>query len=265
LFNLGWVYQDLGQPARALPFLKRSLDRSASTASIVPKLYVLIARCLRALGQADEALSFCREGLRHAPEDAELLFVEALVLRDRGDLAAAEASLLCLLSSGPAQHFTTVEAGLNGYRARHNLAVICSQQGRPSEAAAQWRMVVMERPDFMPAWLGLAELHLRQGSWEALEEVARSLQPLRQGGLEAALLRARACLARKEFAAARTFLDPCVASFPTEVAPRVLRSRSFLQEGKDPASAEQALREVLALEPNHAEARHNLEVLRHNR
>jgi hypothetical protein len=45
------------------------------------------------------------------------------------------------------------------------------------------------------------------------------------------------------------------------VRPRVLLSHVLLQEGKDPAAAEQALRAVLALDPGDAEAQHNLQVL----
>jgi hypothetical protein len=37
----------------------------------------------------------------------------------------------------------------------------------------------------------------------------------------------------------------------------------LLQEGRDWEGAERALRDVLALDPGHAEARHNLDVLLH--
>jgi hypothetical protein len=46
-----------------------------------------------------------------------------------------------------------------------------------------------------------------------------------------------------------------------EAAPRVLLSHLLLQEGKDWAAAEQALREILDIDPNFAEAEHNLQVL----
>jgi len=38
-------------------------------------------------------------------------------------------------------------------------------------------------------------------------------------------------------------------------------SRAYLQEGRDWKAAGQTLRDVLALDPEHAEARSNLEVL----
>jgi hypothetical protein len=56
-----------------------------------------------------------------------------------------------------------------------------------------------------------------------------------------------------------------VAGHPQAIWPRVVLSHVLLQEGRDLAGAEKALRDVLALDPNHAEARVNLAVLLQNR
>ena len=55
LFNLGWTYQELGQTAEALRLLRRSLERSPSDASIVPKLYLLLVQGHRRLGEVQAA------------------------------------------------------------------------------------------------------------------------------------------------------------------------------------------------------------------
>ena len=60
-----------------------------------------------------------------------------------------------------------------------------------------------DRPDFLPGWLGLAEVALQQGAWGLLGEAAARLDALPRGPLEAAVLRAGGLLARREFAAAR--------------------------------------------------------------
>jgi GT2 family glycosyltransferase/Flp pilus assembly protein TadD len=258
LFNLGSVYQELGKHAEALPLLRRSLERSHPGDSIVRKLYALLVGCHRALGQADEALTACREGRQGYPDDPELLFVEGILLRERGDLPGAEASLLQLLSARPAPHFASIDTGLLGYKARHNLAVVYLEQGRLTWAQEQWRLVVQERPDFLPGWLGLGEVCLRQGGGDTLEEVARTLEGLTEGPLEAALLRARDRMARQDFTAARDLLGEAITFYPQAVAPRLLLSRTLLQEGRDYVAAEEALRAVLALEPQNGEARHNL-------
>jgi Tfp pilus assembly protein PilF len=78
---------------------------------------------------------------------------------------------------------------------------------------------------------------------------------------EAAVLRARGHLERQEFATARGLLEAAIFASPRSVWPRVVLTHVLLREGGDGAAAERALREVLALDPGHAEARRNLEVL----
>src|SRR5262249_41866180 len=111
LFNLGCIYNELGQPAEAAGYLRRSLGSSRRRDSIVRKLYALLGRCERALGKPDEALAASIEGRRHYPDDTELLFQEALVRRERGDAAGAEACLLRLLTTHEGPHFASVDAG----------------------------------------------------------------------------------------------------------------------------------------------------------
>jgi tetratricopeptide (TPR) repeat protein len=261
LFNLGSIYQELGRHAEALPLFEESLRRSHPKDSIVRKLYALAAQCHRVLGQADKALAACREGLGVCPDDPELLFIEGVVLREGGDLAGAEVRLLRALGSRLPAHFASVDAGLQGYKARHNLAVVYCQQGRDEEAEAQWRAAVAERPDFLPGWLGLGERYLARGRWDEVEAAARRLEGLPLGAVEAAVLRARGLLARGAFDAARSVLAGAIAAQPQALGPRIILSHVFLKEGRDLAAAEQALRDVLMLDPTNAEATNNLAVL----
>jgi hypothetical protein len=79
--------------------------------------------------------------------------------------------------------------------------------------------------------------------------------------MDSDLLRARGYLARREFRDARHLTESLIAQHPRTLAPRVLLSHVLPQEGLDRAAAERALREILSLDPSHAEARHNLDVL----
>jgi GT2 family glycosyltransferase/tetratricopeptide (TPR) repeat protein len=261
LFNMASVYAEQARFADALPLLKRSLERSHPTDSIVRKLYALIVQCHRRLEQPAAALESCRQGRAIYPEDAELLFQQALILRGSGDSSAAEACLFQLLQSREGDHFKSVDPGLRGYKARHNLAVLYQDQGRLAEANAQWLVVTNERPDFIPAWLGLAELYLAEGLWQDLEDVAQRLGETPECLDDAALFRARALLRQKEFTAARAALEEPIARNPRSVKPWVILTHILLQEGRDPRAAEAALRALLALDPAHAEAQHNLAVL----
>src|SRR5262249_26232305 len=82
LFNLGWAKHEMGEPAEALRYLRRSLELAHNNASIAPKLYSLVVNCHRQLRQPGESLAACREGRGHFPDDLELLFLEGLVLRE---------------------------------------------------------------------------------------------------------------------------------------------------------------------------------------
>jgi predicted Zn-dependent protease len=63
----------------------------------------------------------------------------------------------------PSSYFTmSIDSGLRGHRTRYKLAVIYRDQGKLTQAEAQWRAVLAERPDSTLAWLGLLELYLAQ-------------------------------------------------------------------------------------------------------
>ncbi len=261
LFNLGSLCSELNRPAEALPLLRRSLRRSNPQDSIVRKLYALIVFCHRQLGQSREALAACREGLDCCPEDVELLYTQARLLRGLEDLPGAAACLGRLLKTPPADYFASVDPGLRGYKARLLLGQIRRDQGLHGDAEAAWRAAVDEHPYFGPAWLELGQLYLAQGRWERFDEAVRRLRDQPQLAQEVAVLSACGHLARREFAAARQLLEGVIAREPRAVYPRQLLTHMLLQEGKDWAAAEQALRDVLALDPGHAEARSNLAVL----
>lgn len=157
------------------------------------------------------------------------------------------------------QLLRSVEDGVRGYRTRHFLAGLYRQQRRDAEAEVQLRAAAAEWPGFVPAWLLLADLLIDHGRWEAAEAAADALAKC--GASEAALVRARAHLLRKQFGAAREVLGRHTAAAPADVRGWVLLSHVLLQENKDPEAAERALRAVLERDPDNAEARQNLGVL----
>jgi hypothetical protein len=99
---------------------------------------------------------------------------ESLARLELGDHRGAEGCLVRLLGVPAGQRLGSRDTGLAGYKARHNLAVIYHHQRRSTEAQVQWRAALEERPDFVPAWLGLAGELLVQSRWE---EVGRAGTP----------------------------------------------------------------------------------------
>ena len=183
---------------------------------------------------------------------------EALALREAGNLAGAEASLRMLID-GPAEgdHLQSVPDGLRTFLGRHCLAEVLAEQKREAEAEAQWRAALTEAPEYVPAWLGLGRLYVRTQKWAAAEQAADQLGETAAGFV----IRGESKLARKEFGAARWVLSQGIERFAQELRLRVLLSHTLLQEGKDWDAAERALRDVLALDPNYAEAQNNLQLL----
>jgi glycosyltransferase involved in cell wall biosynthesis len=262
LFNLGWVYQKLGRPAEAVPVLRRALAKMPGNLSVRPKLYVVLARALRQAGQVPDAAAISREGLAAYPEEDELLFEQAQTLHDQGDLAGAEVGLRRLqelaASAGPGR---LTAAGVQGCKARHHLALLWRDAGRPAEAEAAWKALLDEVPGFTNAWVALGDFYLAQQRWEDLERLVRRLETDPQRVLDAAVLRARGLMARREFTQARKILEDVIAREPRALWPRVALSHVLLTEGRDWAAAAKALDDVLALEPAHTEARHNRALL----
>src|SRR6516225_2448070 len=98
-----------------------------------------------------------------------------------------------------------------------------------SEAEAQWRALLQEVPNYLPAWLGLGELCLEQKRWADLEDVASRLDSDGREPIEGRLFRARAHLARQEFARARQLLEEMIKAHPTALRPHVLLTHVLLQ------------------------------------
>jgi GT2 family glycosyltransferase/Tfp pilus assembly protein PilF len=184
--------------------------------------------------------------------------------------------------------FGSADVGLNGYLARHQLALLYYQQGRLTEAEAEWKLALADRPGYLDALKGLGEMYLKQGQWPELDGVVerlttrsvRTCVPTEDRGneenaglrttdygllttdqAEGLILQARGMLARKEFEAARSILEPMVAAQHGSVYPRIILSHVYLQERKDLQSAERVLREIVQLDATQAESWRNLAVL----
>ena len=105
----------------------------------------------------------------------------------------------------------------------------------------------------------LAEVYVAEGRWDELGPLLDGLPP---AAPETVLLCARLHLARREFGRVQQLLEEVLARSPRSLDVRVLLSYAYLQEGRDPAAAERALLAVLELDPDNAEAKRNLTLLR---
>jgi FkbM family methyltransferase len=257
LFNLGMTYADTGGHAEAVGYLRRSIAQSGPDESHLRKAYALLAHSLQQLGRHEEAWQACQEGLDRFPQDIELLFRQAGLLHEGGQLAEAVRAYEAILGAQEERHFSSVVRGLEGYLARHNLAVAFTQMGQPWQAEEQWRRVTQEMPRYRPGWRGLGESLLAQGELDRVSALTQQLLADPHLHAEGKLLEGQLAAARGDIAAARRCLEEAAQERPSDPEPLQVLCR-LLFERVSPAEAEGPLRRLLALCPADGAAHHNL-------
>lgn len=263
-FNLAQAYQEQGRFAEALECFEKSLKHSEPSDSIVRKLYAQIIHLKRHLGRSNDSLKVADEAKRFYPDDPEILTQESATRQKAGDRAGAIRCLRQALERPKgAPYFGSMAVGIGGYQTRYQLACLLQEDGNVDEASEEWQYALDEKPDFLPALLRLAEVDLKQKNWSGLE--AR-LERMRQFG-PYGVMEAETFMAQKHFAEgnhwlAVTTVQATIQRQPSAIWPRILLSRFHIQEGRDLSAAEEALRDVLLLDPDNAEAQNNLEVIR---
>lgn len=157
LFNLGMTLLDMARPAEALDALCRSLQLSCPGDSHLRKVYALLAQCYTELGRRPTALRTCMQGLEACPGDAELLFRAAALQQTMGRLDGAERFFRMVIDAKRDRHFSSVDNGILGIKAWHNLAVLYESAGKFDLSADAWRHVLeFDRANPL-AWRGLLE------------------------------------------------------------------------------------------------------------
>lgn len=146
LFNLGSIAIERQDWRGAVDQLRRSLAGSAPTDSITRKLYALIARGHQMLNEPAEALAACASGLAIDPDDAELLFREAVVRRQSGDPTGAERCWRRILTLRRPEQFSSVDTGIYGHLTRRNLAALAEERRDLVAADLLWSEILAECP-----------------------------------------------------------------------------------------------------------------------
>jgi GT2 family glycosyltransferase/tetratricopeptide (TPR) repeat protein/2-polyprenyl-3-methyl-5-hydroxy-6-metoxy-1,4-benzoquinol methylase len=256
-FNVGMTAAHESDWQRAVHHLRQSIELAAPHESHVRKSYALLASCHRGMNDAEGAITVCQEGRRHYPDDAELLFNEALAHQLAGRLVQAAQLLEQLLAlRADDGQLGSVDVGIYSYKARHNLGAIYQAMGKTAEAKRCWREAIGERPDFLPGWLALVEVLARDGDGAALGAFLRQARQ-RAGPAAATLLEGRAAMLAGDLAAAEGRLREAIAVEPNlEPAHRFL-SHVLLQRGERD-EVEGLLRRALEADPDDGEAHHNL-------
>ncbi len=151
LFNLGMTHADCGQFAEAEQALRRCLAVSRTEESHVRKAYALLINVLYQQQRFPEADEVCQRAREIYPHDKELRFRQGMVEHQLGHLDAAILSYRTVIEAPTERHFASIDAGLTGYKARHNLAIVYEDRQQFEQAEQQWRAILKDYPEYPPA------------------------------------------------------------------------------------------------------------------
>ncbi|WP_241676404.1 TPR domain-containing glycosyltransferase [Bremerella volcania] len=256
LFNLGMTYADMEQYEKAVDWLQQSIARAQPPESHLRKAYALLASSLYQLGRKAEAKDVCERGLKVASNDPELLFRKAMLAHEAGSLEEAEAAYRQALKPSVERHFASIDMGIIGAKARHNLACVYADMNRDDLAEIQYRRAVRTKRCTASGPVLIASL-IRQRKFTSAE---LELEWLEQNSLEVwqvLLLRSQLHEAQGSLTKARDLLTEATSRFSDkpdvwEALARFLFERDELDQAVEPLS------ELVDLEPHNAAAWHNL-------
>lgn len=260
LFNLGMTYGDMNRHQQAVDVLKRCLQISKPAESHIRKAYALLVCSLTQLERLDDAWQWCQTGLNLFHNDPELQFRSGLIAHRKGNLDEAASAYNSALANRDERHFSSIDRGITGYKARQNLALVYSEQGRHDLAELQWRHVIEEVPVYRPGWHGLGEALLKQQRFMTAKVELEKMPVVPSLGSEATLWRHESAKARGEMSIAKRELEQAVESFPEDVELLRARGRFLFEHGED-SEAEQALLDLCRRQPSDGTTHHNLGTL----
>ena len=259
LFNLGMTYADSQQSREAVNCLTRCLDVSQPEESHVRKAYSLLVSCLMQLSNHEHAATVCLRGRKLFPQDKELAFRHAMLAHLQGQLQHAVELYREVLAPSQERHFVSVDAGLTSFKARHNLALVYEDLGDWESAESQWQHILVELPDYVPAYVGLAECLMRRGDFTGAEQLVSQLRS-RASTADGIRLTARLAEFRYNTADAIVELRRGIRQFPGDSS--LLRELArLLHDTKDYASALEVLEQLIGLLPADGSAWHNRAVV----
>ena len=249
------AYAGLGDALFQLERYEEAIESLSTCLQIQPglpfaaKLYVLMGRAARTLGQLDRAEEHFREAMSIAPDEVPAMLDLAGVLRAQGRRDEADALMRHARELRP-----------NDPAHLQNIAEALRKEQRYDDALAAYREVLAISPDFALAYAGMGDTLFRMERYEeSLEAMDRalSLQPDRRvaGSLHGLAGQAAQHLNRTE-AAAKHY------NAAIEIDPRDSTSidrLAMVRFGEQQYEAALALyRDLLELTPNSAQTYSNL-------
>jgi predicted Zn-dependent protease len=182
-----------------------------------------------------------------------------MTLYEFGLLEEAARTYRSIISRKTNRKFSSRDAGICSYKARHNLALVYMDMKRPAEAENQWLAVLAERSQFIPAWRGIVESLLAQNRTADAERWLDELLMANGSKTHAAILalKGEVALARGDLRTAKKQFSEIVNNECCDESLLQAYSRLLVELGET-SEAEKILRKLLKLAPSHAANHQNL-------
>jgi Flp pilus assembly protein TadD len=174
-----------------------------------------------------------------------------------GRLQAAVDAYVAVLAGSGERHFSSIDRGIVGFKARHNLALVYEDLGDEQKAIQQWELIINEVPEYPNGWRGLIDNYLRTGKYGPAEAVIERMMQIKRLHGEAFRALAQVAIAHGDLVRAkRNLLEGDQACAGQEEPLRSLCH--FLFEHGEPTETVSALVRLSALVPEDASVQHNL-------
>ncbi len=154
LFNIGMTHHFGGKHAKAARWLRRCIRRCGENDSILRKAYVLWGGSLTFLGKEDLGIAAFTEGLEAVGPDPELHFRLGQSLATAGRTEEAKEQMRQALMADVEDHYTSLDVGIQGFKARRHLGSLCLETGDYNGA----REHLLAGLELAPGDLGSAKL-----------------------------------------------------------------------------------------------------------
>ncbi len=238
LFNMGMEEHYSGNHEEAVGWLKRSIDASGGDESHLRKAWALLALSLKALERDDDCRQALEHGLAAFPEDPELHFQAGLFHAAAGDLEAAKGHYLQAADRDIAGHYSSLDVGILGYKAYHNLAGVLWQLGDYRGAREWWEEAVEAAPEFLPSAFALFDAALETGDFAAGARMLDRVRQVEGPGESWAKMGLKHAEALGGPENGLLFLRRAVTQAPGAAAPRLLLGHRLLESGQEAEAAE---------------------------
>ena len=194
------------------------------------------------LGNRDQARQMTESALASEPKSAAAHSLMGVILLAEKQTGQAAEEFRQAAELSPVR---------SGERVRY--AQFQLQTGAPDEAVKTLTSITKAAPDFLPAWLLLAEISLGKKKYDESLTFVRNVLSRDPGNLDGTILEAKNLNAKGEADRAIQTLQQADTQYPNFPPIKVELARCYLQKN-DPAQAATFLNQALAAKPDYAEA-----------